>query len=152
MFVLDSDAIQAHADLKTAITAAPILALPRATSLHVLEADASASQPGVQLLQEQPYRYSRPVGFWSRQCNQAECNYSPTEREALSIMWGIRMRRPYLEYTRFRVHSDHQALRCVFSVSVSESNPRLVRWRLAFSAYDFEVVCKPDHSKELLMN
>jgi hypothetical protein len=28
------------------------LALPRATGLYVLEADASASQPGVQLLQE----------------------------------------------------------------------------------------------------
>jgi RNase H-like domain found in reverse transcriptase len=142
MFVLDSDAIQAQRDLKTSITSAPILALPRATGLYFLEADAFASQLGVQLLQEQPDRSFRPVGFWSRQCNQAECNYSPTEREALAIVWGIRMCRLYLEYTRFRVHSDHKALRWLLSVSVSESNPRLVRWRLALSAYDFEVVYK----------
>ena len=58
-------------------------------------------------------------------------------------MWGIRICRPYLEYVRFRVHSDHKALRWLFAVSVSESNPRLVRWRRALSAYDFEVVYKP---------
>jgi RNase H-like domain found in reverse transcriptase len=67
MFILDSNAIQAHADLKTAITYAPILAIPSATGLYVLEADASASQLGVQLLREQPDRSFRPVGFWSRQ-------------------------------------------------------------------------------------
>jgi RNase H-like domain found in reverse transcriptase/Reverse transcriptase (RNA-dependent DNA polymerase) len=143
MFVLFSNNIEAHADLKTAITSAPILALPRATGLYVLKADASASQLGVLLLREQPDRSFRPVGFWSRQCNQAECNYSPTEREALAIVWGIRMCTPYLEYKRFRVHSDHQALRWLLSVSVSERNPRLVRWRLALSGYDFEVVNKP---------
>jgi transposase InsO family protein len=142
-FSLDDDALKSHSQLKNAITSAPVLALPNATGLYVLEADASASQLGVQLLQEQSDKSFRPIGFWSRQCNQAECNYSPTEREALAIVWGIRICRPYLEYTRFRIHSDHQALRWLFSVSISESNPRLVRWRLALSAYDFEVVYKP---------
>jgi Reverse transcriptase (RNA-dependent DNA polymerase)/RNase H-like domain found in reverse transcriptase len=73
-FVLNTDALQAQSDLKDAITSAPILALPRATGMYVLKADASATQLGVQLLQEQPDKTFRPIGFWSRQCNQAECN------------------------------------------------------------------------------
>ena len=61
----------------------------------------------------------------------------------MAIVWGIRICRPYLEQTRFRVHSDHQAHRWLFAVSMSESNPRLVRWKLALSTYDFEVIYKP---------
>jgi hypothetical protein len=53
-FVLNTDALQAHLDLKDSITSAPILALPRATGMYVLEAEVSATQLGVQLLQEQP--------------------------------------------------------------------------------------------------
>jgi RNase H-like domain found in reverse transcriptase len=142
-FELDDAAVHAHSKLKDSITTAPILALPRPRGLYVLEADASAAQLGVQLLQQQPDESLRPIGFWSRQYTTAECNYPPTEREALAIVWGVRICRPYLDRTRFRVHSDHQALRWLFAVSRNEDNPRLVRWRLALSAYDFEVVYKP---------
>jgi RNase H-like domain found in reverse transcriptase len=136
-FELDDAAILAHSKLNENITTAPILALPRPQGLYVLEADASAAHLGVKLLQQQPDESLRPIGFWSRQCTATECNYSPTEREALAIVWGIRICRPYLDRTRFRVHSDHQALRWLFAVSMNEDNPRLVRWRLALSAYDF---------------
>ena len=51
-FVLDAGALKAHSDFKQAITSAPILALPRSSGLYVLEALASATQQGDQLLQE----------------------------------------------------------------------------------------------------
>jgi RNase H-like domain found in reverse transcriptase len=86
-FNLDADGLNSHSELKACITTAPILSLPRSSGLYVLEADASSSQLGDQLLQEQPDKTFRPIGFWSRQCNQAERNYSPTEREALAIAW-----------------------------------------------------------------
>ena len=110
-FELDEAAVVSYRQLKESITTAPILALPLTKGTYVLEADASSAQLGVQLLQQQPDDSYRPIGYWSRQCSPAECNYSPTEREALAIVWGIRICRPYLEQTRFRVHSDHQALR-----------------------------------------
>ena len=46
-FFFDAEALGAHSDLKDAITSVPILALPRAAGLYVLEADASATQFGV---------------------------------------------------------------------------------------------------------
>jgi transposase InsO family protein len=142
-FDLGVEALEAHQNLKTAIVTAPVLALPKSKGMFVLETDASASQLGVQLLQEQDDSTWRPIGFWSRQCNSAESNYSPTEREALAIVWGIKVCRPYLERTKFKVRSDHQALRWLFSTSTSDGNPRVLRWKLALSAYDFSVEYKP---------
>jgi transposase InsO family protein len=148
-FSLDDEALRAHEMLKALITSAPILALPRPGAKMVLETDASNEQLGVQLLQEEEDRSLRPIGFWSRQCTKAECNYSATEKEALAVVWGIRICRPYLENTHFVVRSDHQALRWLFSIAVSDANPRLVRWRLALSAYDFEVQYKPGASQKV---
>jgi RNase H-like domain found in reverse transcriptase len=47
---------------------------------------SSNEQLGVQLLQEDEDKNNRPAGFWSRQCNKAECNYSSTEKEALAVV------------------------------------------------------------------
>jgi hypothetical protein len=88
----------------------------------------------------------RPLGFWSRNCNSAEMNYSPTEREALEIVWGVKKCRLYLERNKFVVRSDHQALRLLFSTSSTDANPRVVRWKLAMAACDFTVEYKTDAS------
>ena len=148
-FELDADALAAHEQLKIAITSAPVLALPNKEGAYVLETDASAAQLGVQLLQAQTDGSYRPLGYWSRHCTPPELNYSPTEREALAIVWGVKKCRPYLERTRFVVRSDHQALRWLFSTSSTDGNPRVVRWKLAMSAYDFSVEYKPGASHKV---
>jgi Reverse transcriptase (RNA-dependent DNA polymerase)/RNase H-like domain found in reverse transcriptase len=79
-FQLDEAALTAHEMLKVVVTAAPVLVLPRPGARMILETDASNAQLGVQLLQEEEDKKVRPVGFWSRQCNKAECNYSATEK------------------------------------------------------------------------
>jgi RNase H-like domain found in reverse transcriptase len=115
----------------------------------ILETDASNAQFGVQLLQEEEDKTVRPVGFWSRQCSKAKGNNSATEKEALDVIWGIRVCKPYLEGKHFVVCSDHQALRWLFSVAISDVNPRLVRWRLALSTYEFEVQYKPGPTQKV---
>jgi hypothetical protein len=54
-----------------------------------------------------------------------------------------------MENTPFIVRSDHEPLRWLFSVAVSDANPRLVRWRLALAAYVFEVQLKPGPSQKV---
>ena len=76
----------------------------------IIETDASANQLGAVLLQVDEEGVEKPVGYYSRQCNSAECNYSPTEREALVILWAVKMLRPYIERTRFTIRSDHAEL------------------------------------------
>jgi hypothetical protein len=115
----------------------------------VLETDASAAQLGVQLLQVQADGSYRPLGYWSRHCTPPEWNYSPIEREALAIVWGVNKCRPYLERTKVVVRSDHQALRWLFSTSSTDRNPLVVRWKLALSAYNFSVGYKPGASHKV---
>jgi hypothetical protein len=148
-FDLDETALSSHAALKMAVTTAPVLALPRKEGRYIVEADASASQLGAQLLQEQEDGSYRPLGYWSRQCNAAERNYSPTEREALAIVWAVKLCRPYLERTKFLVRSDHQALRWLFGTTSTDGNPRIVRWKLALSAFDFTVEYRPGASQRV---
>jgi RNase H-like domain found in reverse transcriptase len=126
-----------------------VLALPRKGGTYILDTDASAAQLGVQLSQLQEDGKPRPLGFWSRKCSAAEQNYSPTEREALEIVWGVKICRPYLERTRFVVRTDHQALRWLFSTTSSDGNPRIVRWKLALSAFDFTVEYRPGSSHKV---
>jgi hypothetical protein len=83
----------------------------------------------------------RPIAFLSRNCNAAERNYSPPEREALAIVWAIKLARPYVERTKFVVRTDQQALRWLFASS-HEDNSRPVRWRLCLAEYDFTVEYK----------
>jgi RNase H-like domain found in reverse transcriptase/Integrase zinc binding domain len=91
----------------------------------------------------------RPLGYWSRHCTPPERNYSPTEREALAIVWGVKKCRQYLERTKFVVRSYHLALRWLFSTSSTEGNPRVVRWKLSLSTYNLSVEYKPGASHKV---
>jgi transposase InsO family protein len=142
-FVLNEEQLKAVENLKESILNPPVLALPVSGRPYIVETDASANQLGCVLLQEQQDKSLRPIGFWSRACNKAEQNYSPTEREALAIIWAVKMLRPYLERVRFSVRTDHAALRWLFGATAGQENPRLVRWRLALAEHDFSVSYRP---------
>jgi RNase H-like domain found in reverse transcriptase len=62
---------------------------------------------------------------------------------------GVKKCRQYLERTNFVVRSDHQALRWLFSTSSTNGNPRVIRWKLALSAYNFSVEYKPGASHKV---
>jgi RNase H-like domain found in reverse transcriptase len=98
---------------------------------------------GCVLIQEQQDNSLIPIGFWSRACNKSEKNYLPTEREALAIIWAVKMLRPYLERVILSVRTDHASLRWIFGATAGQENPRLVRWRIALAEHDFSVSYRP---------
>lgn len=69
---------RAFVTLKDRLTHTPVLALPRKTGKFLVDTDASATQLGAVLIQEQPDGTYRPVGCWSRILKGAERNYSTT--------------------------------------------------------------------------
>jgi hypothetical protein len=107
----------------------------------VLDTDASDEQLGCCLQQRGDDGHLHPLGYWSRQLNPAEVNYSATEKEALAVVWSIKRLRPYLEGQKFIVRTDHAAL--TWLLSVDGENRRLARWRLCLAEYDFIVKYRP---------
>ena len=71
---------------------------------------------GAALLQRLPGEKSlHPVAFFSRKLNQAEQNYSATDREMLAIMKVLRFWRNLLHGLEFKVRTDHKHLSSFFT-------------------------------------
>jgi len=82
-------AFAAFDDLRQALLAPPIVALPMAKGQMIVDVDACADQLGCTLLQEQPDGTRLPVGCLSRGLSSAEKNYSTTERECPGVVWSV---------------------------------------------------------------
>lgn len=126
--------------LKASLTRTPVLVYPDFRRPFVLSADASNHALGAVLSQEIEGE-EHPVAYASRTLNKAEQNYSATERELLAIIWATAHFRCYLYGRKFKIITDHAALKWLFSLK--DPNSRLVRWTLKLSEYDYEVCYKP---------
>ena len=95
---LTPEQTRAFESLRQAMLSPPILRLPREGHPYVLDTDASQGQIGCALLQlDADEDVLHPVGYWSRTLNDAERNYSTTERECLAVVWAVLLLRAYLE-------------------------------------------------------
>jgi RNase H-like domain found in reverse transcriptase len=81
-----------------------------------------------------------PLGYWSRQLNASEWNYSATEKVSLAIVWAVTHLSPYVERTHFTVRFDHSSLQWL--MNITGDNSLLVRWRLRLSELSFDIVMK----------
>ena len=140
-FELSEDQQAAFENLRQALVSAPTLSLPRDGRQYVIDTDASDQQIGCVLQQPDDEGELHPLGYWSRQLNAAEVNYSTTEKEALAIVWAVTHLRPYLERKSFILRTDHSSLQWL--MSISGDNPRLVRWRLRLAEFSFQIQYKP---------
>ncbi len=118
-----------------------MLRLPVYGRPYTIHVDASKSQLGCALLQEQEERTLMPVGYWSRTLIPAELNYSTTERECVWVVWAVLHLRPYVERTRFTVRTDHDALK--WALCLAKAQRRLAKWRLRLAEFHFDVVYRP---------
>jgi hypothetical protein len=93
----------------------------------VLDTDASDEQLGCWFQQRGDDENLHPLGYWLRQLNPAEVNYSATKEEALPVVWSIKVLKPYLEGQEFIVRTDHAAFTWLFSDD--GDNRCSYRWR-----------------------
>ena len=123
--------------LKCALVSAPILAYPSFKEPFLLFVDASSTGIGFTLAQVQNAK-EVVIANNGRGLNQAERNYSTTEREALPLVEGIKKFQPYLQNRKFTVVTDHSSLRWLMNVKYASGH--LARWALLLQQYDFEIV------------
>jgi hypothetical protein len=126
--------------LKLALTSSPVLNLPDFTKQFHLQTDASDSGLGAVLSQEFD-RKEFPICYASKTLNTAQRHYSTTEKEALAVIWAIKLFRPYLLGRHFKVFTDHSALKWLFKHK--DPSSRLMRMVLQLQDYDYEIIHRP---------
>lgn len=107
---------EAFKALKDALTSAPILAFPNFNKTFHLYTDASNEGLGATLDQFQDGK-DVAIAYAGRDLNDAERNYSTTEREALAVIFGIKKFAPYLHGRKFILHTDHHLLKWLITIT-----------------------------------
>ena len=128
----------AFINLKNEMSSEKVLAFYDPSKPVKLVTDASGHALGGVLLQEESPGDYRPIHYISRSLKPAEMNYSPIEKEALALVWGIEKLHLYLYAKHFEVISDHKPLQYIFAPR-AKLNSRIARWQIQLQAYDFNV-------------
>lgn len=134
---------QSFETLKNCLIQSPILQYPDFSKPFNLTCDASNYAIGC-VLSQGPIGKDLPIAYASRTLNKAEVNYNTTEKELSSIVWGIKVFRPYLFGQKFNVITDHRAL--VWLFNLKDPGSRLTRWRLKLEEYQYTIQYKPGAS------
>ena len=93
----------------------------------------------------------RPIAFTLRSLSTSKCNYAQLEKEALSLIFGVKKFHQYLYGRRFTLITDHKPLTAIIGAKkgiLSLAAARLQRWTVLLSAYQYEIRFKStfDHA------
>ncbi|CAN6700807.1 unnamed protein product [Malus baccata var. baccata] len=135
-FLGHAGCMDAFNTLKQELTSAPIIMAPDWSLPFELMCDASDYAIGA-VLGQRVNKLPHVIYYASRTLNDAQLNYSTTEKELLAIVFALEKFRSYLVGSKVIVFSDHAALR--YLMTKKDAKPRLIRWILLLQEFDLEV-------------
>ncbi|CAN6677813.1 unnamed protein product [Malus baccata var. baccata] len=135
-FDFNEECEKAFKHLKEMLTSAPIIRPPDWSIPFELMCDASNYALGAVLGQRKD-KQPHVIYYASRTLNDAQLNYSTTEKELLAIVFALDKFRSYLLGTKVIIYTDHAALK--YLLTKKEAKPRLIRWMLLLQEFDIEI-------------
>ena len=140
---------RAFKEAKSKLTSAPVLAHYDPHLPIRLAADASPYGVGVVISHTMPDGSERPIAFASRTLTTSERNYAQIDKEALSLVFGIRKFHQYIYGRRFTLITDHKPLTTILGPKQgipALAAARMQRWALLLAAYTYDICFRPTQS------
>ncbi|GKA10891.1 reverse transcriptase domain-containing protein [Tanacetum coccineum] len=135
-FNFSEECIHAFDTLKHELTQALIMIKPDWSLLFEIMCDASDYAVGA-VLGQRIDKHFKPIHYASKTMNEAQENYTTTEKELLAVVFALNKFRQYLVLSKTIVFTDHSALRYLFTKQ--DAKPRLIRWILLLQEFDIEI-------------
>ena len=127
---------EAFSTLKSRLMSSPILAYPNYNEPYILQTDASGESIGMILAQNQNGK-ERVIAYAGKRLSPSEKNYSTTEKEALSVIEGLKHFDPYLRGNHVTIVTDHSAL--VWLLKQKQPKGRIARWIAYLQQFDYDI-------------
>ena len=135
-FNFDDSCKAAFEEIKIRLVQAPIMAAPDWDQEFEVMCNSSDFAMGA-VLGQRKEKIFRAIYYANRTFNEAQENYSTTEKEMLAIVFACEKFRPYILGSHVIVHTDHAAIK--YLMSKKEAKPRLIRWVLLLQEFDMEI-------------
>ncbi|KAI3821732.1 hypothetical protein L1987_09304 [Smallanthus sonchifolius] len=135
-FLFSGNCLIAFETLKTKLVDAPVMTTPNWAKPFKLMCDASDYAVGAVLGQRRK-KHFHLIQHASETLNDAQENYTTTEKELLAVVFAFDKFRSYLVLSKTTVYTDHAALRHLFNKQ--DAKPRLIRWILLLQEFDIEI-------------
>jgi hypothetical protein len=113
-FEFDEECLKAFRALKEILTSTPIIRPPNWGVPFEIMCDASDYAVGV-VLGQRIDKLPHVIYYVSKTLNDAQLNYSTTEKELLAVIFALAKFRSYLLGSKIIIYSDHMALKYLFS-------------------------------------
>lgn len=140
-YIWNEECQTAFEQIKSLLASSEVLTHYSAELPLVLTTDASSVGLGAVLAHVTP-RGERPVAYASRALTAAEKAYAQIDREALSIVYGVRKFHQYLYGRKFILRTDHKPLTYILGDKVGipvMAASRLQRWAIMLSGYNYDI-------------
>jgi hypothetical protein len=119
-FVFDEECMKAFRALKEILTSTPIIQPPNWGVPFEIMCDTSDYAVGA-ILEQRVDKLPHVIYYASKILNDAQLNYSTTEKELLAVVFALDKFRSYLLGFKIIIYSDHAALKYLFSKKDAKS-------------------------------
>ena len=135
-FYFNESCQNAFEEIKSRLVEAPIMAKPDLNREFEIMCDASDFAMGAVLGQEIE-KVFKAIYYASKTFNEAQENYSTTEKKMLAIVFACEKFKPYILGSHVIIHTGHATIK--YLIAKKEAKPRLIRWVLLLQEFDLEI-------------
>ena len=126
-FDFDESCKAAFEEIKSRLVTAPIMVIPDWNKEFEITCDANDYEMGA-VLGQKTKKIFKAIYYASKTFNEAQENYSTTEKDMLAMVFACENFKPYILGSHVIIHTNHAAIK--YLMSKKDVKPRLIRWVL----------------------